>query len=193
MLGNGKSGEVAEGGIHIDEFDEGLGLLPGGILHIRGVQNHRDAGRDFIVRRFSPDAHVTEVPTVIAPKDDNGVVALTRFIESIQNEANLGINIRSACEIGMHKGVRKLGPHIAGFGNAVADPQLKARVETSGRAALRWILMLGGGNFFRIVEVPVFLGCDKMEVRFGETETNKEGLLRLGLKMLVESGNREKG
>ena len=75
----------------------------------------------------------------------------------------------------------------------MADPQLKARVETSGRAALRWLLMLGGGNFFRIVEVPVFLGCDKMEVRLGETETNTEGLLRLGLKMLVESGNREKG
>ena len=93
MLGRGHSGEVAKSGIHIEQLNERLTLLPDRLVLAGSLNNEGHPGRNFIVRRLPPHTHVTEMPTVVTPEHDDSILALTRLIEFVENQANLRIDI----------------------------------------------------------------------------------------------------
>ena len=120
----GERGEVAEGGEEVEEFYDAVGFLSG-VLHAWGGDDEGDAGGDFVVGGFSPDAHVAEVPAVIAPEDDDGVFVEAGVLEGLEGEADLGVDVGGAGEVGVEEGAGEVLVDGAGFGDALADAEFE--------------------------------------------------------------------
>ena len=70
-------------------------------LHVRGPDHQRHSRGDLVVGRLAPDAHVAEMPAVIAPDNDDRVVANTRLLECLDHQSDLGVDVADAGQIGV--------------------------------------------------------------------------------------------
>ncbi len=52
---------------------------------------------------FPPNTEVTQVPTMISPQNNNGIIGFPGFFKRIQNLPHLCVYITDASEIGMTK------------------------------------------------------------------------------------------
>jgi hypothetical protein len=55
-----------------------------------------DSSVAFEVGVFAPTAVIAQLPSVISPKDDDGVLCGTRFLESFQEHAHIAIDVTDA-------------------------------------------------------------------------------------------------
>lgn len=188
VFGGVEGGEVAEGGEKIEEFHNPFCLLARS-LELRGRNDERDARGDLVVGGLSPHSHVPEVPAVVAPEHHNGILIETGFLEGLQNESNLGIDVGGAGQVGVKERARELLVDRADLGNAVPDAQFKRSVE-SHRGSVFWRRGVGaGGEFIGIIQVPVFLGSDEVEVGFVKSESEEKRLFGPGKLAEVSGGS----
>lgn len=127
VRGGGIAGEDAEGGVDVEEFG-GLAADPLGDSGAR--EDEGDAGAVIPEAVFSGDALFAEVPSVVGPEDDDGVVGEAIAIDGVHNFANLVIDEGGAGEIAageVHPFVMFFEPPQARFGKGPVHVPGKAR------------------------------------------------------------------
>mgnify|MGYP006135182859 CR=1 FL=1 len=175
MFGMRQVGQVAEGGIKIDEFDKGLGLSALGQAGASDNQGHAQRFVKGVL--LSPEAVFAEEKSVIAPENDDGVVGEAEFGEGVDDLADLGVNIADAGVVGM------AGLGLECFGGFHAASRAAVAGEFFRRDVLGWIVsgrivVVREFDFIAVVEVPVFLRRVEGEVRTPEAAGEKEGFTR---------------
>ena len=97
----GLGGQIEKRGVNVEKFDRLRAL---GILRDAGTgEDERDMGGRFPEGVLSGDELFTEMPAVVAPEDDDGVVGATAFLKSGEQPTDLGIHEAGACEVGLHQ------------------------------------------------------------------------------------------
>ena len=192
MAGPGQIGQFTQGRIKIDQLDQGTGGFAAS-LHFGSPNDQRDTGGYFVIGRFSPDAHVPQMPTMIAPDHDHGVVPDTRFVESLEHHSDLRIDITDAGIISMQEGLGQLRANRSLLGNTMAGAQLEGSMQPRSRPTLRALGLLSQFDFFTIIQIPIFFRGDEIEMRLFETEGQKERLLGFLLPMILQGGDGEPG
>lgn len=87
--------EVAEGGEEVDGFDNfGAGLS--GLFDLGRDDDEGGAERFFKEGVLAPDGVFAEVPTVVAPENNDGVFGEAKLVELGHNFADLGIGVGNA-------------------------------------------------------------------------------------------------
>ena len=175
--GLGQAGEFGERGIEVDGFGELAG----------GGAGAGDAGRDHDERYavgllkigvLGPDAEVAEVPAVVAPEDDDGVVGEFQFVERGHDAADLHVSVAHARVVTVDElalDVIRVGMH-GRLGHGEKRVDLTAAFHGHRHGAVRGGLARGHGEFGGIVEVPVFLRRGEGEVRAHEAHGEEEGV-----------------
>ncbi len=92
MRGNCQPASLAEGRIDIDVFGQGTGLSAGG-FHAGHAENHRHVGVELEVGVLAPAGVLAQLPAVVAPEDDYGLIAEIEPVEFIEQPADLGIDV----------------------------------------------------------------------------------------------------
>ena len=170
-FGRGDAGEFAEGGIDVDEFAHGLCL--GGVV-CRGRNNQRRFGGLFVVGVFAPPAVIAEMPAVVAPQDDDGVVGRAALVERVEQAADLRVGVGDAGVVGVDELGVAVGRQGAFGRNAGIAAQLAPGVAGVAGGAFGFVLNRRGLELAAVVEVPVFFRGDEGQVRLMEADGNKK-------------------
>ena len=88
----GQAAEFREGGVDVDKLSERSTLTAGGLLSGHADQE-RCAGGQFEVGVLVPEAVFAELPAMVAPQDDDGVIGEAFLLERIENESDLGVHV----------------------------------------------------------------------------------------------------
>ena len=82
VLARGQAAEVDEGGVDIDERSDAMAFFSSGSP--LEIADHERAAYDvFPEGEFAPVLLFAKLPTVIGPKDDDGVVGMGAAFESV--------------------------------------------------------------------------------------------------------------
>ena len=124
----------------------------------------------------------TEMPAVVAPEADDGVLRHAAVRQRLHEQTDLRINVGHAGGVAVDEfALQRLG-NEAGLGNVRVSPQL-ARVAIKRkvvRAALRELLERCERKSGAVVEVPVFFRRDEGQMRLHETDREKKRLFFFG-------------
>ena len=150
------AGEIAERGIDVDELGQGCAGRACGLL-AGGGDDERRVDVVLHIRVLTPQAVLAEVPTVVTPKDDDGILVESEGFQLCHDAADLGVGVADGGVVSMAQFARKVVGHVSGGGNTavIADLAVVHIDRVFGR-------VLGdetvGGEFdFRgIIQVPVF-------------------------------------
>ena len=87
--------QLANGGKNVERFHNGKGWFA--CLGNSGIGDDQGRSEGFLEKgMFSPDRMLPEVPTMIAPEDDDRVVAQFPLIEFVEDAADEGVGIGHA-------------------------------------------------------------------------------------------------
>ena len=175
--GLGQAGEFGECGKEV----HGLGELAG------GGAGARDAGRDhdegdavglLEIGVLGPDAEVAEVPAMVAPEDDDGVVGEFQFVERGHDAADLHVGVTHTRVVTVDElALEVVGVGMHGrLGHGEKRIDLAAAFHGHRHDTVRGGLARGHGELGGIVEVPVFLRHGEGQVRAHEAHGEEEGL-----------------
>ena len=165
-------GQLGEGWINIEKLGERHRLAAG--FHSGRGDDERRARGDFEVGGFAPQPVISQVPAVIAIKQNDGVLAQSKSIKLGEHAADLGIDVTDARKIAVAQIARVgLGEGIALRLVGVAAHFAGVVPRHRGRA-LGQLAACGELDFFRVIQIPIFFRRDKGRVRLDETDTEKE-------------------
>ncbi len=178
MAGQGQAGQIAQGGVDIDEFNQGVGTLAG-LFHVGNRQDQRGVGVVFAVAVFAPGVVFAQLPAVIAPDDDDGIPAQVQAVQFIQHLADLRVGIAGGGVIA----VFELTGQVIGdgfLGDTVIGTHFTAGEDGVFGGVFGQKFVGSQLNLGRIVEVPVALGRDEGEMGLDESNGQEEWLLFSG-------------
>ncbi len=146
--------KLDQGGKDVDEAD---GLCTPLICFARvgGDDDERNAGRFFPEGAFVPVPFLAEMPTVIGPEHDDGILGGRAPGERIEDAADLGVSKGDAGEVMLH-----CGPPLAGFTKAGEIAGFAERKLAPRRGDICEIIRVrfGKDHLFEGIEVEVFPG-----------------------------------
>ena len=142
MLGKRQARQLAKGRVHVDQLHQRIGGLPTK-RQVRSPDDHGHTGGNLVIRRFPPNSHVTQMPSMVTPHDDYGVVANPCFVQGIQHQPDLGVDVADAGIIAMQQRTGEVVPDGALLRYAVAGTQLEGGMQPSGRPTLRALGLRG--------------------------------------------------
>ena len=174
------AGEIAERGIDVDELGQGRTGLAGGLLARRG-NNERRIDVVLHIRVLTPQAVLAEVPTVVTPKDDDGILVEPEGFQLRHDAADLCVGVADGGVVSMAQLACEVVGHVSGGRNTavIADLAVVHINRVFGRVLGH--KSVGGQLDFRgIIHVPVFFRRDEGQVRFDETDREEERLVLLG-------------
>ena len=116
---------------------------------------------------------LAEVPAMIAPEDDDGITSKGEAIQFSQHITQQLIGIAGAGEVSVaHHPMEVIRVFIK-------IPQMVGAEFTAAFQLLRGVIwaspVVGELYFFRVVEIPVFLGGVEWQVRADKAAGKKEG------------------
>ena len=91
VSGDWKAGQVTEGRIEVDEFDEARTWCSS--LVAGGPDNEWSTGVTFKVGVLGPGAMVTQFPPMVSPEDYDGILVESGFFESCEDFSHAGISV----------------------------------------------------------------------------------------------------
>jgi hypothetical protein len=92
--------QFGERRIDINRLDQRFGRLARR-RHAGRPHDQRTPQRDFVQRVLSPDSVLAQVPAMVAPYDDDRVVAKAEPIQFVQHAADLRIDVTHARRVGV--------------------------------------------------------------------------------------------
>ena len=138
MAGGWEIAEVGEGGVEVEEFDEGVGALGGFVC--RGRNDEGNVGVEFEGGRLVEEAVLADVEAVIGPEDNEGVVAKFEGVEFVEDAADLGVEVADGSEVAVV---------FFAEGGAVFEPSKRARVSAMSGTLEGGVMLSGRGIFSR--------------------------------------------
>lgn len=188
-IGGGQVGERAEGRVDVEGLDDFRTAFAVG--QAGSAKQQRGAQRFLEERVLAPHGVLAEVPTVVAPQEDDGVVGQAELFQAIQHESDLSIGIGNAGGV-----VAAEGSGEVGVLSWVAIPAMIshkfAGAVPSGLAGG----LVGMGDGWEIgigVEVEILLRRAEGEVRADPADGEKERLVGgvEGLELIERGGGDE--
>ena len=179
---------LGEGREHVDQFDRGSACpssAPKGV-HSRRADNQRHTRSRFVVAVLRPETVVIpEVPTVVSPEHDDGIVRNRisraripiRVLERIQEFANLRIGKADTGHVGMDQMACLCSRRNAT--NVAVAARFTAERGSESIGSNRKFFHPGVAvqiNLRRVVEIPVALRTREWQVRFLQTNCNKKAI-----------------
>ena len=113
---------------------------------------------------LAPEVVLPQMPAVIAPKDNDGVIAEFQLIQSFEYPADLSVDIADAGIVAVAHAAMPL--IAADLDVTVVIIIVLARAFQSLRCIVRPILIVGYRDTVLIIEVPILLGCIEGKVGF---------------------------
>ena len=171
--GGGKSGEVDDGGVDVDELHD-AGARLASSLESRGADDEWSAGALFEHGSFLPDAIVfTEVVAVVAPEDDDGVIGELETVEFIEHTAHLGIDKRDAGIVGLQ------GLAAVEFIDVVIWNGVVVGKSCRGNVVSITVGSVGEADLFERIHVEVFLRSNEGGVGAKKSGGDEKGIVLL--------------
>ena len=118
---------------------------------------------------------LTEFPAVVAPENDDRVLAEIEPVEFVEQLAHLRVHVADRRVVAVLELTSEVVRNRA-FGNTVIIAQFTTGKDRIIGRVFRAEFIGRELNLGWIVEVPVFFGRNKREVRFHETHGEEEGL-----------------
>ena len=91
VVGKRQTGKFAQGRVDVDELSQSRRLFA--TVDPRGLDDQRGVHRRLETAVLAPEGMLAQVPAVVAPQDDNRVVAQIQPIKFVQQLANLGVGV----------------------------------------------------------------------------------------------------
>ena len=133
-----------------------------------------DSCCEFVVIRFCPKALLTQMVSVVAPHEDDGILREINGAQLVQHLTDQCIDVTDARVVAVSQVGNFLSAQVAILGNVlIAFEFIPAPGGQFGRV-LRVLRVGGQPEFFRRVKVPVLFRGTKWQVRFPETYGQKE-------------------
>lgn len=176
VLGWFAAGEGAEGGVNVEEFGR---LLADALGDAGTGEDEGDAGAVIPEGVLSGDAFFANVPPVVGPEDDDGVVGEAIAVDGVHDFAHLGVDEGGAGEVAageVHPFVMLFKPGKAGLGKGPMHIPGEAR----GVVAITTFDERELGFVFGM-EVEPFLGGEAGDVREEKSGGEEEGALGFGV------------
>ncbi len=161
----------------IDEFDESFaGGTGAGLTRDADHKRHSIAG--FEQHHLAPHEFLTQQITVIGGEHDNRVVPLSTAFESVEDDANLGVDEGNAGMVGLHVFPTKRIVLHAEF-----ETESLVAFRTGDRRGLLPELQRGRCElqFRRRIHSKILVRRDERYVRFLDAAGHEEGLLPVRL------------
>ncbi len=177
MPGDGYAGEIAEGGIEVDELDQAGGPAR---LSPRVAHDQRNPRVAFEVRVLAPARVIAELPSVVSPENHDGFVGQTVPLKGIEDPAHAGIDVAGCGCIAVKK------PLVGGHGKVLGSQTFEIAVFLHlGGVLIGRKNGVAGGNFrvgrhaeaLPLVKVPVFGGSNEGQVGLAQANREKEGFV----------------
>jgi len=127
VCGGLAAGEDAEGGVDVEEFG---GLVADALGDAGAGKDEGHAGAVVPEGIFSGDVLFSDVPSVVGPEDDDGVVGEAIAVDGVHDFANLGVHEGGAGEVAageIHPFVVILEPLKTGLGEGPVQIPREAR------------------------------------------------------------------
>lgn len=175
MLGFWKACEFGQRWENVNGLDHGMGTFAW-VSHARIADDERRSKRFLEEGVFAPDGVFTEVPSVVAPKNDDGILAQIQFVEAIEDTTDLGVSVTHAGSVVLADGERVFGVGIRVEVVTVVFVEFAGLVPSGFPVWFVWVR--DNGQFRILVEVQVFLGSSKWQVRTEDAECEEEGFVR---------------
>ena len=180
VRGNRQTGQFAEGRIHIEKLGQGSDPFATG--DTGSGNDQRCAGGVFVVGQLAPMPVLTEMPAVVAPEADDGVIRHAAFRQRLHEQADLRINVGDAGGVAVDQFTLLRFGDWPRLGHIRVIAQL-ARVAVKSevvQTSLWELLERRERKSVAVVEIPVFLRRDEGQVRLHETDREEEGLFFVG-------------
>ena len=190
VLGLGQAAEVREGGVDVDELGEREALAARGLL-AGGADDQRRPRGDLKVGVLVPESVLAELPAVVAPEDDDGIVRQAFLLEGVQHEADLRVHVADGGVVTVTETTREGVADLTAVGDIGVAFELAVGVTDEAWGAGGKFLVGRDVDLGRVIEIPIFLGRDEREVRLGHADGQEEGLpalLQLAQGLRRESG-----
>ena len=120
---------------------------------------------------------LAELPAVVAPKDDDGVVGKAEPVERIEELADLRVGVADAGIVAMDELAGGLAIHGTGGGNPGIGAELAGGVDSTVGCVLGRVVVVGDVDLVEVVEIPVFLRSIERQVRFEKADGEEERLV----------------
>jgi len=159
--------EIGEGGIEVHELDRARGNADD-FCFWQGY-DEGDTSGFFKEQLFLPLAVLAKTPAVVAPEENDGVVAELQAIERVEDFADLGIHEADAGEVGALKDAK-----LFFFETVVGGFDRQSDRRDFGDVLGR---LFGEGNFFEWVKIEVFARGDVRDMGTIEADSEEEGLV----------------
>ena len=117
---------------------------------------------------------VAQLPAVVAPENDDGVIGKTLMVERVEQSADLGVGIADAGVVAVSQRLGKVGRNGVAFRHVGVGVQLTVVMPGKGRGAVGQVVDQRQGNFLRVVQVPVFLRRDERQMRLEKADGKEE-------------------
>ena len=173
--GGSDPGQLAKGRIDIDRLDESLARSVFGFARCR--HDDWDSGSLLVVAVLAPHAMVAQVPTMISPKHDDGLFAQSVLVQALEQSTDLMIGETYGGQIPMDQFALKRFRKGALRRHVGVGPQFAAILQCETRRTGRRLLERSQCDLLRVVQIPVFFGCDKRQVRLEESDGKEPRLI----------------
>ena len=170
---NRKTSQFGQRGGHVEKLNR-LHCLPSLVVHTWINDQERRPRRLFVIGVLAPHAVVPEVPSMVAPEDNDGVFQKTIFLEGLHQLVNLAVDVGDAGVVAVdHVPLHFIRKTPIGYGGITAS-QFPGVLEVIFRGAFRHLLVGCQLEGVGIIHVPVLLRGDKRQVRLLVTDGEEE-------------------
>ncbi len=126
---------------------------------------------------------------MIAPDDDDRVVPHAGFFQRLDHVADLRVGIADAGVVTMQQGAGEFLSNRARLGDTVSSAEFEGGMKSGCCPVLGGFGLSCQLDIGRVVHVPVFLGGDKVQVWFGQSQGQEEGLVAFLGHVILQGGN----
>ena len=168
--------DVREGGIEIDQFDQGRGV-EARIRLPRHGKNQRSTGGPIVVVGLGPKTLLAQMKPMITPEADHRALRQMKFVQAIQQSPDLSIDITDAGIIAVPQLLFLPGRELPILGNVGVALEFIPTAHGELRCSCWMLIALGDRDAVPVVEVPVALWGTEWQVWFAKTDGEKKGRL----------------
>ncbi len=164
-IGNRQPAELRRGRIQVDQFDEGIadGWFLSGYAY-----DERNPGGLVAKAYFRPEIVFTDMVSVIARENDDGLVFESGFLQRVKDHADLRVHVSHGSMVGAPGRFLLSQIHLHVLAGLVIDPGCGDIVPIARDLRREFIL------FVRFERRVVFLRCDERNVRADKPDTEPE-------------------
>lgn len=161
-VGRRQTGQFAQGGVDVDELDQGVAAAAAA-AHPRRADDQRRVQRGVEGAVFAPQAVLAELPAVIAPEDHDRAVAQLPFVEGGEDASDLRVGVARGGLVAVNQCERLFLRKRPCIGDSRIVTQFAPCVQRLVGCVQRPVGVVGRTDVGAAVEIPIALG--RMPVR----------------------------